>query len=305
MKKKALGIILLMFMLVLSMNAQAARISRKKATVKVGKTIQLRVIGAKKAVKWSSSNRKVATVTGKGIVRGKRAGKTTITAGTGGKKYRCVVTVRGTASKGGTVSYTISVALSQTEAYMKTGDTLKLKATVSPAGIGPVEWYSLDSSVASVRNGLVTAKKEGTTEIVASVTKGKATAWMSCGIVVSTDGGSSESSSSESSSSESSSSEGSSSRETVHEGGSVNYGISAQSVSVGKELTVTVSYTGSYDAKVTSDDTSVLAPVAGGVSSEKGKYTATFRGVKAGSTVIRIRDGYGQYEDKVFNVTVK
>lgn len=295
MKKKALGIILLMFMLVLSMNAQAARISRKKATVKVGKTIQLRVIGAKKAVKWSSSNRKVATVTGKGIVRGKRAGKTTITAGTGGKKYRCVVTVRGTASKGGTVSYTISVALSQTEAYMKTGDTLKLKATVSPAGIGPVEWYSLDSSVASVRNGLVTAKKEGTTEIVASVTKGKATAWMSCGIVVSTDGGSSESSSSESSSS----------RETVHEGGSVSYMISATSVSVGKDLTVTVSYTGSYDAKVTSDDTSVLAPVTGGVSSEKGKYTATFRGVKAGSTVIRIRDGYGQYEDKVFNVTVK
>ena len=300
MKKKALGIILLMFMLVLSMNAQAARISRKKATVKVGKTIQLRVIGAKKAVKWSSSNRKVATVTGKGIIRGKRAGKTIITAGAGGKKYRCVVTVRGTASKGGTVSYTISVALSQTEAYMKTGDTLKLKATVSPAGIGPVEWYSLDSSVASVRNGLVTAKKEGTTEIVASVTKGKATAWMSCGIVVSTDGGSSESSSSESSSSESSSS-----RETVHEGGSVNYGISAQSVSVGKELTVTVSYTGSYDAKVTSDDTSVLAPVADSVSSEPGKYTIKFRGVKAGSTVIRIRDGYGQYEDKVFNVTVK
>ena len=300
MKKKALGIILLLFMLVLSMNAQAARISRKKATVKVGKTIQLRVIGAKKAVKWSSSNRKVATVTGKGIVRGKRAGKTTITAGTGGKKYRCVVTVRGTAAGGGTVSYTISVALSQREAYMKTGDTLKLKATVSPAGIAPVEWYSLDSSIASVRNGLVTAKKEGTTEIVASVTKGKATAWMSCGIVVSAAGGSSESSSSESSSSESSSSQ-----ESGQESGSVSCMISSSSVSVGKDLTVTVSYTGSYDAKVTSDDTSVLAPVPNGVSSEKGKYTATFRGVKAGATVIRIRDGYGQYEgEEIFNVTV-
>lgn len=42
----------------------------------------------------SSSNKKVAIVTKKGKVKGKKAGKVTITAKVGKKKYKCKVTVK-------------------------------------------------------------------------------------------------------------------------------------------------------------------------------------------------------------------
>lgn len=48
----------------------------------------------KKKVKWSSSNRMVAVVSKKGKVTGKKAGKATITAKIGKKKYKCKVVVK-------------------------------------------------------------------------------------------------------------------------------------------------------------------------------------------------------------------
>ena len=47
-----------------------------------------------KAVTWKSSNKKVATVTKKGKVKGKKAGKTYIIAKVGKKKYKCRVIVK-------------------------------------------------------------------------------------------------------------------------------------------------------------------------------------------------------------------
>jgi hypothetical protein len=49
-----------------------------------------------KKIKWSTSNKKVATVTSKGKVKAKKAGKATITAKVGSKKYTCKVTVKDT-----------------------------------------------------------------------------------------------------------------------------------------------------------------------------------------------------------------
>ena len=70
----------------------------KKATLSVGGSRQLVLSGTNKKVNWSSSNKKIATVSAKGVVTAKKKGKTTITAKAGKKKYTCVVTVTGCAT---------------------------------------------------------------------------------------------------------------------------------------------------------------------------------------------------------------
>lgn len=74
--------------------AKKPKLNKKKATITVGKTVKLKVKHKKKSVKWSSSNKKVATVNGSGRVKGKKKGKATITAKTGGRKLKCKVTVK-------------------------------------------------------------------------------------------------------------------------------------------------------------------------------------------------------------------
>lgn len=85
--------------------AQAAaktKLSKAKLTIKAGKktTLTLKNVKAKQRgkVKWSVSNKKVAAITAKKknvvIVKGKKAGKTKITAKLGKKKYVCNVTVK-------------------------------------------------------------------------------------------------------------------------------------------------------------------------------------------------------------------
>lgn len=74
--------------------ASKAKLNKKSATIYVGKTVQLKVNNNKKKVKWSTSNKKIAIVNKKGKVTGKKAGKVTITAKIGKKKYNCKVTVK-------------------------------------------------------------------------------------------------------------------------------------------------------------------------------------------------------------------
>ena len=74
--------------------ASSVRLNKTKLTLKKGKKYQLKLKNYKKTVKWSSSNKKVATVTKKGKVTAKKAGKATITAKAGRKKYTCRVTVK-------------------------------------------------------------------------------------------------------------------------------------------------------------------------------------------------------------------
>jgi hypothetical protein len=77
------------------MTAQAAvKLNKTEASVKVGKTTKLKIKGAKSAkVKWSSSKKKIATVSNKGVVTGKKPGKTTIKAKVSGKTYKCQLSV--------------------------------------------------------------------------------------------------------------------------------------------------------------------------------------------------------------------
>ena len=94
-KKLLLLIIMLLTVMALSNTANAAvKLNKKKVTLTVGKTVQLKVKGTKAKVKWSSSNKKIAAVSKKGKVKAKKAGKATITAKVGKKKYKCRVTVK-------------------------------------------------------------------------------------------------------------------------------------------------------------------------------------------------------------------
>lgn len=103
-KKWFLLMVMVIAVMMLPVTANAAtRLNRKKVTLKAGKTVQLKVKGTRTKVRWSSSNKKVATVSSKGKVKARKAGKATITAKVGNRKYRCRITVK-TRTGSGTVS---------------------------------------------------------------------------------------------------------------------------------------------------------------------------------------------------------
>lgn len=58
----------------------APSLSAKKISVYVGKTKHLKVRGTSNRVKWTVNNSKVATVSSKGVIKGKKAGKAVVTA---------------------------------------------------------------------------------------------------------------------------------------------------------------------------------------------------------------------------------
>ena len=112
----------------------AASINRTKATIYNGKTLQLKVSGTTKGVKWSSSNSKVAAVDQKGLVTAKKVGKATITAQVDGKKLTCAVKVKS------------SVSASPSSLQMNAGETKTVTITNKLGGSGlSLEKY--DSSV--------------------------------------------------------------------------------------------------------------------------------------------------------------
>ena len=80
--------------------AKSTKINKKKATVKVGEEINLKVTLKPKnvtdnTITWKSSNKKVATVDKNGKVTAKKKGTCTITATTSnGKKAKCKITVK-------------------------------------------------------------------------------------------------------------------------------------------------------------------------------------------------------------------
>lgn len=92
---------------VAQMKAKPA-INKKKVTLTVGKKTTLKIKNCKKKVRWKSSRKKVATVSSKGVVKAKKAGKSKITATVGKKKYVCRVTVKAKSSKKSTSNNTAS-----------------------------------------------------------------------------------------------------------------------------------------------------------------------------------------------------
>lgn len=147
--------------------AAAAKLSKSKAGLTIGQELNLELKGYSGTVKWSSSNKKVATVNKNGLVKAKKKGSTVITAKAGKKKYKCKITVKALKVK--------SLKLNEAKLVLKKDNKEKLKVTVSPANASnkAVTWKSSNKKVATVSSkGVVTAKKNGTAIITATAKDG-------------------------------------------------------------------------------------------------------------------------------------
>lgn len=144
----------------------------KTATVYTGRTTTLKATispdnATNKAVKWSSSNNGIATVTQSGVVKGVRAGVATITAKANGGPVvaTCKVTVRQSVQ---------SISMAK-KATVLTGKKVTLKVKVSPTNAynKSVYWKSSNTKVAKVtQTGVVTGVKKGTATVSATTKDG-------------------------------------------------------------------------------------------------------------------------------------
>lgn len=73
--------------------AGKVRLNQTRVQSFAGETVKLKVKGTKSKVRWSSSNKKVATVTKKGKVKLKKPGRCTIRAKVGKRKLKCRIIV--------------------------------------------------------------------------------------------------------------------------------------------------------------------------------------------------------------------
>ncbi|MGN0463634.1 MAG: Ig-like domain-containing protein [Acutalibacteraceae bacterium] len=144
---------------------KSVKLDRTSATLAVGKTIRLNEKispsdSDRKAVKWTSSNPKVATVDGDGLVKAISNGSANITCTTvNGKTAVCKVKV---------VTFSTGVKLSASSLNLYTTQKASLKATVSPSAATDksVKWSSSNQNVATVSSsGVVTAVGKGTATI--------------------------------------------------------------------------------------------------------------------------------------------
>lgn len=70
------------------------KLNKTKLTLTESKTYKLKLKNNKKKVKWSSTKKSIVSVSSKGKIKAKKAGKATIVAKASGKKYKCKVTVK-------------------------------------------------------------------------------------------------------------------------------------------------------------------------------------------------------------------
>ena len=163
-------------------------LNKKDVSLTTGESFQLKtkITPAKptsKKVTYASSNKKVATVTSKGVIKAVAAGTTKITvsaADGAGAKAVCKVTV-----KEKEVPVT-AVSLNETSLSLKPGDKKTLVASITPenATNGNVTWTTSNAAVVKVGNdGSVEAVSEGTADITATAGGISAT----CGVKVAYD----------------------------------------------------------------------------------------------------------------------
>lgn len=169
-KVKKLSVLLLMCFLIsmvsMPVSASAAKLNKKSLSLNVGKSYILKISGTKGKITWTSSKKRVATVSSKGVVKAKKKGTATITAKYGKRKLTCKVTVKQPVT---------SVKLNKNSASIAVGKSVTLKATVAPTAANnkAVTWKSSNTSVAIVSsNGVVTGRKSGTATITATAKDG-------------------------------------------------------------------------------------------------------------------------------------
>ena len=144
----------------------AVTLNKKKITMLTNSTYQLKLTGTSKAVVWSSSNKKIATVSKTGVVKALKKGTCTITAKVKNKSYHCKVTVKQAVKK---------IKLNKSKLELEEGKTFTLKTTISPSNAANknVKWSSDNKAVAKVSSkGVITAVGEGTAIITATAADG-------------------------------------------------------------------------------------------------------------------------------------
>lgn len=92
--KKIITLVLILLLSFTSIDtAEAATISKSKATMEVDSTLKLKISGTSDKVTWKSDKKAVATVNSSGTVTAKAEGIATITATVNNVKYTCKITV--------------------------------------------------------------------------------------------------------------------------------------------------------------------------------------------------------------------
>ena len=139
-------------------------------TIDLNNTYQIKVKTVKpkkasKAASYKTSNSKIASVSAKGIVKGKKEGTVKITVQSKANK-KLKKTVKITVKR----LRPYSLSLNKQELNLQVGESNRLTATVKAQST--VVWTSADPEIAAVdKNGKVTAKKDGTTTITAKTLK--------------------------------------------------------------------------------------------------------------------------------------
>lgn len=137
-------------------NTRSVTLSQNQATQLL---TSITPITAPQKASYSSSNKKVATVSGNGRIVGKKAGKATITVRVGKKSVRVYVTVVGVK--------TTAISVNTTQINLKVKKSATIKTSLTPKNSSEaVAYKSSNSKVATVNNkGKVYGKKAGTAVI--------------------------------------------------------------------------------------------------------------------------------------------
>lgn len=121
--------------------------------------------GVEEEITWSSSNEDIASVSN-GTITAKSVGNVTIIATTtSGIKAQVSIEV---------FKKVENIALDKTDVELSVGNTSQITATITPedATYKDITWTSSNSSIASVENGLITAKSIGNATITATTKDG-------------------------------------------------------------------------------------------------------------------------------------
>lgn len=139
------------------------QMNKKNVALTPEKTTQLTLWGANDSVKWKSSNKRVATVSDKGLVTAVSNGKATITATFNGKKITSNITVVG-------INHD-SIVLEYDPKFSDTRDGFGDVKTLAITGTkDKVTWSSSNTRVATVNSkGKVTAQGPGNAKITANL----------------------------------------------------------------------------------------------------------------------------------------
>ena len=148
-----------------------SKVTLKSAiTIGVGESVTLKPTipkGTKATYTWSSKSKAIATVTSKGVIKGKKTGTTKVTVKTqNGKTATVTVKVKSKPDR---------IILTRISATVRVGKKYQLY-TELPAGTASYKltWKSSDKSIATVNgSGKVTAKKAGKVKITVSTYNGK------------------------------------------------------------------------------------------------------------------------------------